>query len=116
MGREVHFRTPDKDGRADIIDLYIGKVAHDPELDSTTRREELGRITMGHSPAMIEQVCSLALSYAHGRGKAQLEWQDLLEAIVVVEYGLETAFGSSPKKRVRSQFTRPDMRSPATYS
>jgi ATP-dependent Zn protease len=98
MGREVHFRTPDKGGRADIIDLYIGKVAHDPELDTATRREELGRITMGHSPAMIEQVCSLALSYAHGRGQAQLEWQDLLEAIVVVEYGLESGFRFIPEE------------------
>ena len=98
MGREVQFRTPDKDGRADIIDLYLGKVAHDAELDGTTRREELGRITMGHSPAMIEQVCSLALTYAHGRGKAQLDWQDLLEAIVVVEYGLESGFRFIPEE------------------
>jgi cell division protease FtsH len=96
MGRQVHFRTPNKDGRADIIDLYLGKVAHEAALDTPERREELGGITMGHSPAMIEQVCSLALAYAHGHGRPLLEWQDLLEAIVVVEYGLESGFTFIP--------------------
>ena len=29
MGRHVWFRTPTKDDRVDIFDLYLGKVAHD---------------------------------------------------------------------------------------
>ena len=29
MGRHVHFRTPTKDDRKDIFDLYLDKVAHD---------------------------------------------------------------------------------------
>ena len=33
MGRHVWFRTPTKHDRLDIIDLYINKVSHDPELD-----------------------------------------------------------------------------------
>ena len=33
MGRHVWFRTPTKDDRLDILELYIGKVSHDPELD-----------------------------------------------------------------------------------
>src|SRR6187402_3128482 len=35
MGRHVWFRTPTKQDRLDILDLYIGKVAHAPELDQT---------------------------------------------------------------------------------
>ena len=34
MGRHVWFRTPTKHDRLDILDLYIGKVSHDPELDT----------------------------------------------------------------------------------
>ena len=69
MGRHVWFRTPTKQDRLDIFELYIKKVAHDPELDRPERRDEIARITSGYSPAMIEQVCSLALTYAHHEGK-----------------------------------------------
>ena len=33
MGRHVWFRTPTKQDRLDVLDLYLGKVAHEPELD-----------------------------------------------------------------------------------
>lgn len=51
----------------------MGKVAHDPELDSERRRDELARITNGYSPAMIEQVCSMALTYAHADERHDFE-------------------------------------------
>ena len=34
MGRHVWFRTPTKQDRLDIFDLYIGKVAHEADLDT----------------------------------------------------------------------------------
>ena len=34
MGRHIWFRTPTKDDRKDIFDLYLGKVDHDPDLDT----------------------------------------------------------------------------------
>jgi cell division protease FtsH len=91
MGRHVWFRTPTKQDRLDIFDLYITKVAHDPELDRPERRDEMARITMGYSPAMIEQVCSLALTYAHHQGRPQFVWDDLVEAMTTLESG--TAIG-----------------------
>ena len=69
MGRHVWFRTPTKEDRKDIFELYLGKVAHDPELDSAERRDEIARITNGYSPAMIEQICSMALTNAHHEGQ-----------------------------------------------
>ena len=33
MGRHVWFRTPTKQDRLDVLRPYIGKVAHEPELD-----------------------------------------------------------------------------------
>jgi ATP-dependent Zn protease len=36
---------------------------------------------------MIDQVCSVALSYAHHDGRAEFSWDDLLEAMSVIESG-----------------------------
>src|SRR3954447_12839085 len=91
MGRHIWFRTPTKDDRKDIFELYIHKVAHEPELDTPKRRDEMARITHGYSPAMIEQVCSMALTYAHSDGRPHFEWKDLVEAMTTVESG--TAVG-----------------------
>ncbi len=91
MGRHVWFRTPTKQDRKDIFDLYITKVSHEPDLDSDRRRDEVARITHGYSPAMIEQVCSMALTYAHSEGRPVFGWPDLVEAMTTVESG--TAVG-----------------------
>jgi cell division protease FtsH len=91
MGRHVWFRTPTKDDRKDIFDLYLEKVAHDPDLDTPKRRDEVARITNGYSPAMIEQVCSMALTHAHHEGSEAFGWDHLVEAMTTVESG--TAIG-----------------------
>jgi ATP-dependent Zn protease len=87
MGRHVWLRTPTKIDRKDILDLYIGKVSHEPELDEEKKRDELARITGGYSPAMLEQVCSMALTYAHADGRERFDSGDILEAMTTVESG-----------------------------
>ena len=91
MGRHVWFRTPTKQDRLDVFDLYITKVAHEPDLDTPQRRDEIARITNGYSPAMIDQVCSMALTIAHHDGREQFAWGDLVEAMTTIESG--TAIG-----------------------
>jgi ATP-dependent Zn protease len=92
MGRHVWFRTPTKQDRIDIFDLYLAKVAHDPDLDTEKRRDELARVTIGYSPAMIEQVCSMALTISHHDGRLAFSWPDIVEAMTTVESG--TAIGT----------------------
>jgi len=87
MGRHIWFRTPTQDDRKDIFDLYLGRVAHEPDLDGDKRRDELARITHGYSPAMIEQVCSMALTYAHADERARFGWTDIVEAMTTIETG-----------------------------
>jgi hypothetical protein len=48
----------------------------------------MARITSGYSPAMIDQVCSMALTYAHADGRDEFSWNDLVEAMTVVEAGV----------------------------
>jgi hypothetical protein len=91
MGRHVWFRTPTKQDRLDVLDLYIGKVSHAADLDRPERRDEIARITNGYSPAMIEQVCSMALTIAHHSAREQFSWPDLVESITTLESG--TAVG-----------------------
>jgi cell division protease FtsH len=101
MGRHIYFRTPTWEDRRDIFDLYLDKVAHDPELDKPERRDELARITNGYSPAMIDQVCSMALTYAHSDAREYFERADIVEAMTTVESGV--AIGQPyPKHEERS--------------
>jgi len=87
MGRHIWFRTPTKDDRKDIFDLYMAKVTHEPDLDTDHRRDELARITNGYSPSMIEQCCSMALTIAHSEGRRAFAWRDIVEAMTTVEAG-----------------------------
>ena len=91
MGRHVWFRTPTKQDRLDVLDLYLGKVAHEPELDQPHKRDEIARVTNGYAPAMIEQVTSMALTIAHHSDREALTWDDLVEAMTTLESG--TAVG-----------------------
>ena len=87
MGRHVWFRTPTKQDRLDVFNLYLGKVDHEPDLDTDKRRQELARITNGYSPAMIEQVCSMALTVAHFEGRERFGWEDIVDAMTTIESG-----------------------------
>ena len=101
MGRHIYFRTPTWEDRRDIFDLYLAKVAHEEDLDTPKARDELARITNGYSPAMIDQACSLALTYAHSDGRRVFSRHDLVEAMTTVESGV--AIGQSyPKHEARS--------------
>ena len=96
MGRHVWFRTPTKDDRIDVFDLYLGNVAHDPELDTPEARDEIGRMTNGYSPAMIDQVCSMALTHAQHDGRVSFSRSDLVEAMTTIESGTAIGVESVP--------------------
>jgi ATP-dependent Zn protease len=96
MGRHVWFRTPTKDDRVDVFDLYLNKVAHATELDTPEARDELARMTNGYSPAMIDQVYSMALTYAQHDGRVVFSRGDLVEAMTTIESGTAIGVESVP--------------------
>ena len=114
MGRHVWFRTPTKHDRLDILDLYIGKVSHDADLDSPRRRDEIARITNGYSPAMIEQVTSMALTIAHHSGRDRFQWEDLVESITTIETGTAVGIDMCRRRAAQPPSTRRGTRSQAT--
>jgi cell division protease FtsH len=87
LGRHVWFRTPTQHDRQDIFDLYLNRVSHDDDLDTPERRNELARVTNGYSPAMIEQVVSMALTIAHHSERETFRWEDMTEAMTTLEAG-----------------------------
>ncbi|MBO0706886.1 MAG: AAA family ATPase [Candidatus Dormibacteraeota bacterium] len=98
FGRQIVFTMPRRDDRKDIADLYFGKKAHDPDLDTPARRDEFARVTQGYSPAEIEQALSMALMYAFEDGRSQFNWQDLREAMVNITVGL-----AQPRERTERE-------------
>ena len=88
MGRHIYFRTPTWEDRRDVFDLYIRRSRTSRRWTRAKARDELARITAGYSPAMIDQVCSLALTYAHSDGRPVFCRQDILEAMTTVEAGV----------------------------
>ncbi len=86
--RNIYFGLPGRAGRRDIFDYYLGKKAHDPELDLPARRETLAAMTAGYSPVMIEHVLDEALVWALRRGAHRLSWNDIQQAKMTEEIGL----------------------------
>src|SRR5437763_14678162 len=86
--RSVYFDLPSRAGRREIIDYYLTKKAHDPELDDDAKRDSLAAMTGGYSPVMIEHVFDEPLVWALRRGAKPLTWADLQKAKLTEEIGL----------------------------
>jgi ATP-dependent Zn protease len=86
--RNIYFGLPGRSGRRDIIDYYLGKKAHDADLDDPARRETLASLTAGYSPVMIEHLMDEALVWALRRGADRLSWNDVQQAKMTEEIGL----------------------------
>ncbi len=86
--RSIHFDLPGRSGRREIIDFYLDKKAHIPELDKDERRDQLAALTLGYSPVMIEHLFDEALVWALRDGREAMEWSDLQSAKITEEVGL----------------------------
>ncbi|MDP9442388.1 MAG: AAA family ATPase [Actinomycetota bacterium] len=87
--RSIYFDLPNRRGRREILDYYLAKKAHEPELDDPERRETLAAMTLGYSPVMLEHLLDEALVWALRRGGARLGWNDIQQARMTEELGLK---------------------------
>src|SRR5262245_28701909 len=87
--RSIHFDLPNRSGRRDIIDYYLDKKAHVPELDKEERRDQLAAMTAGYTPVMIEHLFDESLVWALREGRASMRWQDVQQAKMTEEVGLK---------------------------
>ncbi len=86
--RSIYFDLPGRSGRREIIDYYLAKKAHEPELDDAAKRDTMAAMTSGYTPVMIEHLLDEALVWALRRGAERLNWADLQKAKMTEEIGL----------------------------
>jgi ATP-dependent Zn protease len=91
--RVLTFEKPDKRGRRALLDFYLQRKAHGPELDDVERLDALAGITQGYSPVMIEHLLDEALVNAVRRGDTQMNWKDVEKARLTEEIGLGQPIG-----------------------
>jgi cell division protease FtsH len=86
--RTIYFDLPSRAGRRSILDYYLDRKAHGPELDDPTRRDELAAMTFGYSPVMIEHLLDEGLVWALRRGADRLSWADTMHAKMTESIGV----------------------------
>jgi cell division protease FtsH len=86
--RTLYFDLPSRTGRRDLIDYFLERRAHAPEMDKEELREELASMTLGYSPAMLEHIVDEALVWALRDGRRELNWRDVQRARLTEEIGL----------------------------
>jgi cell division protease FtsH len=86
--RSLYFDLPNRSGRREIIDYYLAKKSHEPELDDAQRRDTMAAMTSGYTPVMIEHLLDEALVWALRRGADRLNWADIQRAKMTEEIGL----------------------------
>jgi cell division protease FtsH len=87
--RRLAFEPPAKQARRELIDHFLGRKAHVPELDRPELRDLLAGQTFGYTPVMIEHLLDEALLLALRRGADEMDWNDLQEARLRGEVGLK---------------------------
>ncbi len=87
--RSIHFDVPSRSGRREIIDYYLDRKAHVPELDKEERRDALAAMTFGYSPVMLEHVFDEALVWALRDGQTAMNWAHVQQAKMTEEIGLK---------------------------
>ncbi|NAZ87995.1 AAA family ATPase, partial [Kineococcus indalonis] len=86
--RRLAFGLPDRAGRRELVDHFLARKAHEPQLDEPERRDALAGITNGYSPVMIEGLLDEALVNAVRRDADGMSWADVEHARLVTEVGL----------------------------
>ena len=91
--RRVTFDPPGKAGRRQLVDHFLARKAHEPQLDEPERRDALAGITTGYTPVMIEHLLDEALVQALRRGARTMSWRDVEQARLLTEVGLGQPVG-----------------------
>ncbi|MDQ1541178.1 MAG: cell division protease FtsH [Actinomycetota bacterium] len=91
--QRLTFEKPDKGGRRQLIDHFLARKSHVPELDVSERRDALAAVTQGYSPAMLEGMFDEALINAVQESRRAMNWKDVDHARLDAEIGLGQPVG-----------------------
>jgi cell division protease FtsH len=99
--RSIYFGLPGRGARADIIAYYLGKKAHDEELDSHEAVDRVAGMTSGYSPAALERLLDESLVIALTHGRTAMAIRDLSEAKMLIELGVTDPAIYTSEERAR---------------
>jgi cell division protease FtsH len=86
--RSLTFELPDRAGRRQLLDHFLAKKAHTPELDSDEVRDAIAATIQAYTPAMIEGLLDEALITAVRRGSTAMSRADMEDARLTMEIGM----------------------------
>ncbi|MGH2691272.1 MAG: AAA family ATPase [Actinomycetota bacterium] len=86
--RRLYFDLPTRKGRRDLIDYFLERKSHEPDLDGDEARERLAHDTLGYTPVMVEHLFDEALLVALKGGRDAMRVADVYEAKLTEEIGL----------------------------
>jgi ATP-dependent Zn protease len=99
--RSIYFGLPGRGARGDIVAYYLGKKAHDEELDGHDAVDRVASMTSGYSPAALERLLDEALVIALTHGRTAMAMSDVAEAKMLVELGVTDPAVYTPEERER---------------
>ncbi len=82
--RKIVVDLPSADGRREIIEYYLSKVKHDPNIPIDFMVHD----TIGYTPAAIRYVINEAVIHAHFEGRNYITYEDFTAARETHELGL----------------------------
>ncbi len=86
--RRLTFPTPDARGRRALVDHFLARRAHEPELDEASARDRVAAATIGWTPVMIEHLLDEALVNALRRGSEAMSFADIERARLTEMVGI----------------------------
>jgi ATP-dependent Zn protease len=87
--RRLVFDPPSRKSRRDLVDFFMKRKAHAPELDDTVARDRLTHEILGYTPAMIENLFDESLVVALRKGHDAMTIADIHDARLTSEIGLK---------------------------
>jgi cell division protease FtsH len=87
--RRLFFDVPTKQGRLDLIEFFMQRKAHEPEMDEASVRDRLSHDTFGYTPVMLEHLFDESLLIALRDGRKSMTLDDVYEAKLTDEIGIK---------------------------
>ncbi|MBC7812052.1 MAG: AAA family ATPase, partial [Burkholderiales bacterium] len=92
--KKIRIDAPDMEGRRDIIEYYLSKMAHDETMDPLILASE----TTYYTPADLKYLLNEALRYALFDGRTYMTYRDFRLAQPEHEYGLRSPIKNLAKE------------------
>jgi cell division protease FtsH len=95
--RKIHIAPPTDKYRSEVIEYYLNKVTHDPNISIAALVARL----VEYTPVAIKHVVNEAVIIAHFDGRDTVTYKDLIEAQDIHEFGLRQPSELTPIERRR---------------